>query len=288
MELKDIKDVLTFAAFQPEADNSRFTWPQRFQKKKSVIINVSRGQCSWAMFNRRGEVDNVGEADGEFIEVASQMSDQWRANTENGHIGISINNRFIISLEHNLSRKKGWEDDLRHSPKSVIGSKYDRSKRYALHHNPETSASLMLATDESMLKSIEESMRSHNLRPARICSGLFAMTAYLLTRIAADNSLKNQDLIIVTWLSGSLCIIRQKAGQWQELRCRSGIMPNDENTVAQMVKPFLDSAQTSTRVLLMEDKKQGGFTRDYLPLFDKLQVTDATEEQNIWNILGKH
>ena len=104
MELKDIKDVLTFAAFRPEADNPKFAWPHRFPKKKSVLNNISRGHVSWAILNKKGKVDDVGEADGEFVEVAAQMSDYWLSNTEDGWVGISLNNRFIISLEHNLSR----------------------------------------------------------------------------------------------------------------------------------------------------------------------------------------
>lgn len=288
MEFKDIKDVLTFAAFRPEPDNPLFTWPQRFPKRKSVLVNISRGQCSWAFINRKGLLENIGEARGEFMEVAAHMADEWRANTEDGWLGISLNHRFIISLEHNLSRKKGWQEELRLNPKSVLGTKYDRAKRYALHHNPETSASLLMACDDSMVKSIEEAMRGHGFRAARICSGLFATTALLLNHIAADNSLKTQDLIIVTWLDGSLCVVRQKNGQWQDLRCRSGIPAGDEGTISQMIRPFVEKADPSTRVILMENRKSAEFSTTYLAQFGNLHVTDVTEEHNIWNILARH
>lgn len=288
MEFKDIKDVLTFAAFRPEADNPNFVWPHRFPKRKSVLVNISRGKVAWAFVNRKGRIEDVSEADGEFAEIAGQMGDHWLANTEDGWVGVSLNNRFIISLEHNLSRKKGWEQELRQNPKSVLGTKHDRAKRYALHHNPETSASLMMACDDSMIKSIEEAMRARNLRPARICVGLFAMTASMLNRIASDSSLAKQDLIVVTWLENSLCVIRQKGGQWQELRCRSGLQPNDEATVSQMLRPFVDSANAETRVLLMEDKNNGDFSKSYLPLFGNLNVTDVTEDYNLWNILARY
>lgn len=288
MEFKDIKEVLTFAAFRPEADNPAFSWQSRFPKKKSVIVNVSRGRCSWAMLNKKGKVDSVGEADGEFQDVAANMGDAWKANTDDGFIGISLNNRFIISLEHNLSRKKGWQEELRQNPKSILGSKYDRSKRFAIHHNPETSASLMLSSDDSLVKSIEEGMRAHNLKPARICSGLFAMTTNLLNRVSSDNSLKEQDLIVVTWLDHSLCVLRQKGGQWQDLRCRSGLPANDEAAVNQMLAPFIKDAEASTRVLLMEDSSRGGFSQSYLSLFGNMNVTDVTEENNLWKILSKH
>jgi len=146
----------------------------------------------------------------------------------------------------------------------------------------------MMACDESMLKSIEETMRSHNLRPARICVGLFAMTAHLMNRVAADNALKQQDLIVVTWLDQSLCVLRQKDGQWQDLRCRSGLPPGDDATVAQMLRPFIEAAQPTTRVLLMEDRRQGTFSQSHLSHFGNLNVTDVTDDQNLWNILSKH
>ena len=79
MEFKDIKDVLTFAAFRPEPDNPLFTWAQRFPKRKSVLVNINRGHCSWAFLNRKGQLEDTGEAPGEFIEVAARMADEWRA-----------------------------------------------------------------------------------------------------------------------------------------------------------------------------------------------------------------
>ena len=286
MELKDFKDVLTFAAFRPEADNPNFSWPQRFPKKRSVLVNISRGQVSWSFLDRKGVVEDSGSAQGEFVEVAGQMADHWQSRTEDGWIGLSLNNRFIISLEHNLARKKGWQQELKLSPKSILGTRHDRSKRYAIHHNPETSASLLMACDDSMVKTVEESLRSHNLRAARICVGLFAMTANFLNRIATEPSLKSQDLIVVTWLENSLCILRQKNGQWQELRCRSGLQVGDEATISHMINSFVENADPSTRVVLMEDTKDGEFSRSHLPRFGNLHVTDFTEEHSFWGVLA--
>ncbi|MEM9017924.1 MAG: hypothetical protein AAGC68_13000, partial [Verrucomicrobiota bacterium] len=60
MELKDIKEVLTFAAFRPEADNPKFAWPQRFPKRKSVLVNINRGSVSWCTLNKKGSVEDTG------------------------------------------------------------------------------------------------------------------------------------------------------------------------------------------------------------------------------------
>ena len=286
MELKDIKDVLTFAAFRPEADNPKFNWAQRFPKRKSVIVNISRGKCSWAFLSKKGQIVDIGESPGEFPEVAGDFGHKWYENTEDGWVGISLNNRFIFTLEHNLSRKKGWEDELASNPKSILGSKYDRTKRYALHHNPESSASLLLAADESMIKSVEETLRSNNLRAARICSGLFGMTANLLNRLGSDPNFKQNDLLVITWNDGALSVLRQKGGQWQDLRCRSGLLPEDENAVATVLKPFVEGADPNTRVVFMGEKQGSDFARRYLPQLGNLNVTDVTEENQLWTTLS--
>ena len=286
MEFRDIKDVLSFAAFRPEADNPRFPWSKRFPGRKSVLVNVGRGKVTWAYMNKRGAVENTGMADGEFMDVASQMATDW-ANQADGWVGVSLNNRFIISLEHNLSRQKGWEETIRTNPKSLLGTKHDRTKRYSLHHSPETSASLVLACDESMIKSVEESMRSHNLRPARICSGLFAMTGQLLNRISNDEAFKNQDLVVITWCDGSLCVLRQKKGQWQDLRSRSGLNPTDESAVQQMLKPYVESADANTRIVLMGEDEENQFAKNYMPHLANLHVTDVTEPNQLWSLLGQ-
>jgi hypothetical protein len=286
MEFKDIKEVLTFAAFRPEADNPKYIWAQRFPKRKSVIVNISKGQVSWAYFDKKNHVIDMGECPGEFTEVAGDMGSAWHANTEDGWIGISLNNRFIFTLEHNLSRKKGWEDELVANPKSILGSKYDRTKRYALHHSPDSSASLLLAADESMIKATEETLRANNLRAARVCSGLFAMTANLLNRLASDSSLKQQDLLVITWNNGALSVLRQKGGQWQDLRCRSGIAADDENAIATVLKPFVERATPQTRVIYMGEKQSSDFAVQYLPKLSNLNVSDVTEENQLWNILA--
>lgn len=286
MEFKDIKDVLTFAAFRPEADNPKYPWAQRFPKRKSVLVNISRGQCSWAYLDRKGTIVEVGESSGEFVEVATDMAHSWTEHTEEGWVGVSLNNRFIFTLEHNLSRKKGWEEELAANPKSILGSKYDRTKRYALHHNPESSASLLLAADESMIKSIEETLRGNNLRAARICSGLFSMTGNLLTRLSSDPAFKQGDLLVITWNDGALSVLRIKGGQWQDLRCRSGLLASDENSISTVLKPFVDKAEADTQIVFIGEKQGNDFARQYLPQLSNFNVTDVTEENQLWNILA--
>lgn len=289
MEFRDIKDVLTFAAFRPEPDNSKEAWPKRFPNQKTLLININRASVTWRSINKRGNLEMSGVQEGEFMDVAAQMAEEWRAMTEDGWVSVSVNNRFIISLEHNLSRKKGWDDTIRSNPKSMLGTKYDRNKRYALHHSSDTSASLLLAVDDSMIRSLEETLRNHNLKPGRICSGLFAMTSKLLTDISNDPMLGDgKDFIVVSWCDGSICVLRQSGGQWQEMRCRSGLPLGDTTAVNQILAPFIEGADASTRVYFIGEDTQNTFTRDFLPQFESLHVSDLTQPDHLWQVVARH
>jgi hypothetical protein len=288
MEFRDIRDVLTFAAFRPEPDNATATWSKRFPNRRSVLVNVSRGRIDWCMLSKKQKVEEVGYFDGEFMDVAAAMADEWQSRTDDGWIGVSVNTRFIVTLEHNLSRKAGWEETIRNNPKGILGTKYDRAKRYALYHSSETSSSLLMACDNSLVQTVEDTLRNHNLRPARISCGLFAMTTQVLSRIDSDNSLKGQDIVLITWSNQSLFVMRQKGGQWQDARCRSGLPPQDVNAINQVVKPFLKEATPHTRILYVGDEPGTEFERDYLSQIGNYHLTNMTEQHHLWNLLGRH
>jgi hypothetical protein len=288
MEFRDIRDVLTFAAFRPEPDNPSAPWTKRFPNRRTVLINVSRGRVDWCMLSKKQKVEDTGFADGEFIDVAAGMADEWSSRCDDGWVGISVNTRFIITLEHNLSRKAGWEETIRNNPKGILGTKYDRAKRYALHHNTETSSSLLMACDNSLVQNIEDTLRNHNLRAARISCGLFAMTSQALNRIDADPSMKGQDIILITWSNQSLFVMRQKGGQWQDARCRSGLPPQDANAINQVVKPFFRDATPHTRVIFIADEPGTEFEQQYLPQLGNHPISNLTEQHHLWNLIGRH
>ncbi len=288
MEFRDIKDVLTFAAFRPEPDNASAPWSKRFPNRRSVLVNVSRGHVAWALLSRKNKIEDIGQADGEFMDVAASMAEEWGNHSEDGWVGVSVNTRFIITLEHNLSRKTGWVESIRNNAKSILGTKYDRAKRYALHHSQDTSSSLLMACDNSMIQTVEDALRNHNLRPARITCGLFALTTHLLSQIEADAARKAQDLIIITWSQNSIFVLRQKNGQWQDVRCRSGLPPQDNNAIAQVLRPFLKTADAGTKLLFLADEPGGDFEQQYLPQLSNHHITNLTEPNHLWNLMARH
>ncbi len=291
MKLDDIKDVLTFQAFRPDPDDSGAAVPKRLIGKRFLTINVSKGHVSWRGVDRKGALTQTGRLDGEFMNVASEMADEWRSATDGGWVVLSLNNRFIITLESNLSRKPGAERMIRANPRSVIGTKYDRGKRYAIHHNPETSASLLLACEESMIKSVEDSLLDNGLKPARISCGLFAMVEdYLRREHVARKGGVGKDFVLLACCDGSVCILVQKKGQWSELRCRGGLyLGEDVEPVINIATPLLNGIEPgSSSIVLLHDLPGSAFSQK---LFERLQgygALDVTQPDHLWMVLTQN
>ena len=181
--LDDIKGVLSFSAFRPDPDDSDISWSKRFNARRSLLLNVSRTHISWRSINKRGKFQEGGTQEGDFAELVPGRAEEWRALTEGGWVNVSLNHRFIISLENNLSRRENYRELLRTNPKAVLGAKYDRGKRYALFHHPDTTSSLLMACDDAAVKSTEDTLRVGGLKAGRICCGLFALLENKLSEI---------------------------------------------------------------------------------------------------------
>lgn len=290
MTLDDIKSVLTFQAFRPEPDDSTAPISKRMRGKKYLMINISRGEVAWKAVTKKGTLAAGGVQEGDFSTVAHQMADEWRTMTDGGWCVVSLNNRFIITLETNMSRRPDSETLIRSNPRAVIGAKFDRAKRYAIHHNPETSASLLLATDESMVKSVEDTLSDVALKPARIASGLFTMVEdYVHREHAARNGKKGRDFVLIACCAGSVCLMSQRRGQWSELRSRSGIYSGgDIEPVMNIATPMLNGAESGSAIVLLHDQPGTRFSQ---ALFERLQpfgAVDMTQPDHLWMALSQN
>ncbi|MEM7013838.1 MAG: hypothetical protein AAF585_20445 [Verrucomicrobiota bacterium] len=292
MKLDDIKSVLSFSAFRPDPDDCTATIAKRMLGKRYLMINVSRNEVSWKSVDRKGGFGPGGVQEGEFSVVAHQMADEWVSMTDGGWCVLSINNRFIITLESNMSRRPDSEAVIRSNPRSVIGAKHDRSKRYAIHHNPETSASLLLATDESMVKTAEDTLVDIGLKPARISSGLFAMVEDYVhrehsARGAAGGS--GRDFVLIACCAGSVCLLSQRRGQWSELRCRSGIYSGgDIEPVMNIATPMLNGAESGSGIILLHDQPGTRFAQALHERLQPFGAVDMTQPEHIWMVLSQN
>jgi len=63
---------------------------------------------------------------------------------------------------------------------SALGAKYERGKRYAVTHKPESNTSLLLSCDEEFIKRVETFFKEAGFTVARIYCGTSALLRQLL------------------------------------------------------------------------------------------------------------
>lgn len=289
MLLAEIKSVLTFAAFKPEPDDSNVTWAKRFEGQRSLLINVSRSQTSWRSVNKKGRFEDGGVMEGEFSDIAPQRADEWRQMVDGGWCALSVNNRFIISLENNMMRGDNVTGLLRTNPRAVLGPKYDRGKRYAMCHHPETTASMLLACEESMVKTTEDVLKNIGLRPGRVCCGLFALLEHAVGEVyGIKRGGAPADTAIIAACEGSIAVLVQQDGVWKELRCRSGLGPDAIETSLQIITPLIQKLPQGSPVHFISDGQDIKFRSELMAHLEKLGTNDMTQDDLLWTILGTH
>lgn len=289
MLLEEMKSVLSFAAFRPDVDDADIPWAKRFEGRKSLLINIGRNQTSWKAVDKKGRLEDGGVQEGEFADIAPQRAEEWRGMTDNGWCSISVNHRFIISLESNMMRGENCISLLRSNPRAVLGPKFDRGKRYAISHHPEAATSMLLAVEDSMVKVTEDVLKTIGLRPARVCCGLFAMMEHTVQNLAGDgrNSAPSSFVLIAS-CEGSIAALCQQDGQWKDFRCRSGLGMEMVETTLQIVSPLVAKAPPGTPVFYVSDGQDEKFRSELMPHLEKVGARDLTEPDLLWQIVGTY
>jgi hypothetical protein len=289
MPLDEIKSVLSFAAFKADPDDSAVPWGKRFETRKSLLVNVSRGAVSWRSVNKRGRFEDGGMQEGELADAAPLKGEEWRGMAEGGWCSVSVNHRFIISLENNLMRGDNCVSLLRTNPRAVLGPKYDRGKRYAICHHPETTASLLLAVEESLVKVTEDVLKTVQLKPGRVCCGLFAMLEHAILSIyRASSGGTPTDFVLIAACEGSLAVLVQQEGQWRDIRCRSGLGPEAVETALQIISPLLAKVPSGSPVYFVGDGHDNKFRTELMLHLEKVGAADLTQDDLLWTIIGDH
>ena len=288
MLLEEIKTVVNFSAMRPDAGDAGIAWANRFEGRKSLLLNVGRNRTSWRAINKKGIMVDSGVQDGDFADIAPLRAEEWRSMTDGGWCVVSINHRFIISLESNMMRGENSAQMLRTNPRAVLGPKYDRGKRYAIHHHPETTSSMLLACEESMVKVTEDVLKTVGLRPGRVCCGLFAMMEYALSgMLVGERRTAPPAFVLIAACEGSVAALCQQDGQWRDLRCRSGLGLEAVETTLQIISPLVAKAPPGTPVFFVSDGLSGSYRAELMSHLEKVGGKDLTREDLIWDIIGK-
>jgi len=294
MKLKDIKDVLTFAAFRPEPDDSSASWSKRFPKKRSALINIGRSTVSWRGVEKGGELGEGGTMDGDFKEIITDMAEEWKSLADEAWCGVSLNNRFMITLETNLSRKKGAAEAIRSNPKAALGSKAEKGKRYAVNHNPESNTSVLLAMDEDFVSQVEGTMKQANLNIGRISCGPFAMLMDCIDQVdEARRQFKEESpdkvlgkVLMVVCCEGSVVAMTTNDDQWLELRSRTGLYTaEDVEPVMKILNPLLENAGQEAQVIFMGDASAEPVKELLQGSLNGRRFSDVSQPDQLWTLM---
>ena len=293
MKLKDIKDVLTFRAFRPEPDDSSAPWTKRFVRESSLALNIGRRRVSWSVLDKNGDFRDAGSQEGDFKDMVTQMGPEWRALTENGWCSVSLNQRFVITLEVNVSRRAGLEAQLKTNPKSVLGAKAERGKKYWLQHNPESNTSLLLAADEEAITKTVAQLKDVGLFAGRVAVGTYGMMLDLIDQVAdarRARAVTNPgepfgSVVMVTCCEGSVCALSQREEQWMELRSRTDLYSDDPSPVLDIILPLIQNAGPNTNIVFMNDESGSPLPELLRQRLPGALVSDVSVPSQMWKLL---
>ncbi len=294
--LADIKSVLGFSAFKPEPDDRRASWQRRFPRERTILLNVGRNFTSWRGVGRNGRLVEGGSQNGEFKEIAPTLGAEWRNLTDEGWCAVSLNTRYVISLETNVSRKPGVETLLRTNPRAVLGGRYERGKRYTLTNNPESVATILLSVEEEQIKQLETILHDAGLRVGRITCGSYAMLRRLLETVhtgsknsekSADNANPQSSSLYVVCCEGSVCAMLETGEAWAELRSRSDLYKENEvEPIFHILEPLIPRLTRSATVHFASDQAASPVLDGLRERLPEANLTDHSGDDHLWKILS--
>ena len=286
--LDQVKAVLNFSAFRPEPDDPSASWKSRFPKKATALLHVGRNSVSYCLLGPQGEVAPGEEKDGDYKEVFKELGPVIKSSAHDGWCAVSLDTRYVISIETNLSRKKGSEEALRKEPRSVLHARYEKGKRYAVTHNPETNSSLLLAMDEENIKKVEGFCKEQQLKIGRMCCGTYVLLRHAL---AASNTKKGSEApvsaLYVVCCRGSVCALLQEKDNWMELRSRPDLFTDDLQPFLELLVPFGERLSPGASVVLACDEPVEGLPEKVAALFPGNPLNDLSEPGLLAKILHK-
>jgi uncharacterized protein YaaQ len=289
MKGADIVSVLNFSAFRPEPDDSSESWRKRFPVQRSVLLNVGRSVASWRGVQRNGKLTEGDTMSGELKDILGDRSFQIKEIADNGWCAVSLNTRYVISLEANLSRRPGSEEIIKSNPRSVLGARFERGKRYAVTHNPETNSSILIACDEEHIRKIETTLKDAGFQIGRLCCGTYVLLQNALTQTnATRGSDKPASFFYVVCCQGSVCALVQDNDRWSELRSRTDVYEGSAGPIIELLSPFRQRVPQGASIVLICDNPVPQLDESLATLFPESKLVDLTQVDLLWKLLSQN
>ena len=296
MKLLDVTKVLSMAAFRPDPDDSSFTWEKRFKKRKALFLSIAREGVTWKSMDKNGLLSDSEFVPGSLKDILEEMASEFFELSDGGWCCVSINQRYVISLETNLMRKDSGFDVLRSTPRAVLGSKAERGKRYSLKHNPESNSSVLLSVDEEYIKEVESLFGRFGLNVGRICCGVFSMLSESLEQIEkAREEFKNNkpenklgNILNVISCYGSICILRMEEEKWVEMRSRVSLHKGkDLESLKKIILPIVEDMRSEDQIVFSGDESSGYIKEILSEVTPDMKINDISSVNTLWNLMSK-
>ena len=296
MKLLDVTKVLSMAAFRPDPDDSSFTWEKRFKKRKALFLSIAREGVTWKSMDKNGLLSDSEFVPGSLKDILEEMASEFFELSDGGWCCVSINQRYVISLETNLMRKDTGFDVLRSTPRAVLGSKAERGKRYSLKHNPESNSSVLLSVDEEYIKEVESLFGRFGLNVGRICCGVFSMLSESLEQIEkAREEFKNNkpenklgNILNVISCYGSICILRMEEEKWVEMRSRVSLHKGkDLESLKKIILPIVEDMRSEDQIVFSGDESSGYIKEILSEVTPDMKINDISSVNTLWNLMSK-
>lgn len=276
--LNQVKAILTFSAFRPEPDDPGASWKSRFPKKTTALLHIGRNTIGYCLVDAAGQVAPGEEKQGEYKEVFKELGPVIKSAAHDAWCAVSLDTRYVISIETNLSRKKGSEEALKKDPRSVLHARYEKGKRYGVTHNPETNSSLLLTMDEENIKKVEALCKEQHLHVGRMCCGTYVLLRHAL---GVTNSKKGSEqpisALYIACCRGSVCALLQVRDNWMELRSRPDLFGTDLQPLLELLAPFAERLEPEAPVVLACDEPVEGLAEKVEELFPGHGLNNLTQ-----------
>ena len=180
---------------------------------------------------------------------------------------------------------------MKKDPRSVLHARFERGKRYAVTHNPETNSSILLAMDEENVKKTEAFCKEQGLKPGRICCGTYVLLRHAL---GATNTKKGSEnpvsVLYVACCSGSVCALLQERDNWMELRSRPDLFEpgGDIAPFVELLRPFQERLGPDRGLVVACDEPVPGLTEKLAELFPGRPINDLTESGLLARLLYRN
>ncbi len=284
--LSYVKSVLDFSAFRPEPDDPRASWGGRFPGRTTAILHVGRNSLAFSKLDRQGKAESVARSQGEYKEIFGELGPEIREGTFEGWCTVSIDTRYVISVESNLSRKPGSEATLKKDPRSILHARYERGKRYSVTHNPETNSSLLLTLDEESIKKVEMLCKEQKLKIGRICCGTYVL---LRNALSMTNVKKGADspfsALYIACCNGSVCALSQEKDNWLEVRSRPDLFADDIKPMLDLLQPFQERLSENAKIIVACDEPIPQLEDGLAQMFPGRAIQDFTESGYLARLL---